>query len=61
MLLKVAGVMLVAWLLGIMGLFNVGTVVHVLLLMGLMLLLLGVLKARDAAAAAHTNRGDGKR
>jgi hypothetical protein len=53
--------MLIAWLLGIVGLYNVGTVVHVLLLVGLMLLLLGWLRARDAAAAAHTNPGDGKR
>jgi hypothetical protein len=61
MLLKVAGLMLIAWLLGIVGLYNVGTFVHVLLLVGLMLLLLRLLKARDAAAAAHTNPGDGKR
>ena len=52
MLLKVAMVLLVAWLAGVIGLYNVGDLVHVLLLVGLMLLLLGGLKARDAAVAA---------
>jgi len=44
-----------AWLLGIAGLYRVGAVVHVLLLVGLMLLLLGFLKARDAAMRGPRN------
>ena len=50
MLVKVGFVLLLAWLVGVLGLFEAGDLVHVLLLIGLMLLLLGVLKARDAAA-----------
>ena len=50
MLLKVALLLLLAWLLGVVGIFDAGTLVHVLLLVGLMLLLLGILKARDSAA-----------
>ena len=61
MLLKVAVLLLITWLLGIVGLYNLGPLVHVLLLAGLMLLLLGVLKARDAAAPASTDSRDGKR
>jgi len=60
-LLKVAVLLLIAWLLGIAGLYNAGTLVHVLLLVGLMLLLLGVLKGRDAAAPGRTDSGDAKR
>ena len=37
---------------GAVGLYDVGVLVHVLLLGGLMLLLLGALKARDAATAS---------
>ena len=51
MLLNAALALLAAWLLGALGAFNGGSLIHVLLLVGLMLLLLGVLKARDAAAA----------
>ena len=51
MLVKTGFVLLVAWLAGILGLFRGGELVHVLLLVGLMLLMLGGLKARDAAAA----------
>ena len=54
MLLKAALVLLSVWLLGAVGIYEVGTIVHVLLLVGLMLLLLGFLKGRDAAA--HANR-----
>jgi hypothetical protein len=52
MLLKVGMVLLAVWLLGLLGVYNVGNLVHVLLLVGLMLLLLGSLKARDAALTA---------
>jgi hypothetical protein len=49
MLFKAAFLLLIAWLLGVLGVYRVGTLVHVLLLVGLMLLLLAALKARDAA------------
>ena len=52
MLLKIAVLLLVAWLIGVLGVYNIGDAVHVLLLVGGMLLLLGALKARDRAAAA---------
>ena len=55
MLVKAALVLLTAWLLGVIGLYNVGKFVHVLLLVGLMLLLLAFAKARDAV----TRRGAG--
>jgi hypothetical protein len=51
MVLKIALVLLLAWFVGVIGLYNIGDLVHVLLLVGLMLLLLGFLRARDAAAA----------
>ena len=50
MLFKVALVLLTAWLLGVFGVYRVGDLVHILLLVGLMLLLLAFLKARDTAA-----------
>ena len=57
MLLSSAVVLLIAWLLGVLGLYRIGDLVHVLLLVGLMLLLLGALKARDAAAARGRDAG----
>jgi hypothetical protein len=45
----------------VLGVYDAGTLVHVLLLAGLMLLLLGVLKARDAPAPGRTGSGDGPR
>jgi hypothetical protein len=60
MLLKSAFVLLVAWLFGVLGLYRIGDLVHVLLLIGLLLLLVGGLKARDAAAARGTDGGSGK-
>ena len=50
MLFTIALTLLAAWLLGVLGLYNVGNVVHVLLLTGLLLLMLAALRARDAAA-----------
>jgi len=50
MLFKAAFVSLIAWLLGVLGLYRVGDLVHVLLLVGLLLFMLAGLKARDAAA-----------
>ena len=49
MLFKAAVVLLAIWLLGMVGVYRVGDLVHVFLLVGLMLLLLAMLKARDAA------------
>ena len=51
MILKIAFALLTVWLFGVLGLYKTGDLVHVLLLVGLMLFLLGALKARDAAAA----------
>jgi hypothetical protein len=52
MLLKFGLVLLAAWLLGMLGVYQLGQNVHIFLLVGLMLLLLGFLKARDAAGKA---------
>ena len=60
MLLKIAFVLLIAWLLGVLGLYRIGDLVHVFLLVGLMLFLLGTLKARDAAAARGRDVSSGK-
>jgi hypothetical protein len=49
MLFKAAFLLLAAWLLGVLGVYRVGTLVHILLLVGLMLFLLAALTARDAA------------
>jgi len=49
MLFKIALLLLVAWLIGIGGLYRAGDLVHVPLLVGLMLLLLAFLRARDVA------------
>ncbi len=51
MLVTVGFVLLVAWLVGLLGVYDVGALVHVPLLVGLMLLMLGALKAREAAVA----------
>jgi hypothetical protein len=59
-LLRVALLLLLAWLLGIIGLYDVGSLVHVLLLVGLMLLLLGILKGRFAAASERRPSGAGR-
>ena len=52
MILKIGAVLLVAWLFGLVFLNDVGDIKHLPLLLGLMLVLLGFLKARDAALAA---------
>jgi Family of unknown function (DUF5670) len=49
MLIKIAVVLLIAWMIGVLGVYRAGSLVHILLLIGLMLLLLRFLKARDAA------------
>ena len=57
MLLKISFVLLIAWLLGVLGLYRIGDLVHGLLLVGLMPFLLGALKARDAAVARGRDGG----
>lgn len=52
MLLKIALGLLAVWLVGVLGVYDIGDAVHIFFLVGGMLLLLGVLKARDAAIAA---------
>ena len=52
MLLKIGLALLLVWLLGIIGVYRLGQNVHIFLLIGLMLLLVGFLKARDAAGKA---------
>ncbi len=50
MLLKAALILLAVWLVGVFGLYEIGEFVHIFLLAGLLLLLLGALKARDGAS-----------
>ena len=52
MLLKMAVLLLAVWLVGVLGGYDIGDAVHLLLLVGGMLLLLTVLRARDAAMTA---------
>ena len=52
MLLKIALVLMAAWLVGVLGLYDIGDAVHLLFLVGGMLLLLAFVKGRDAALAA---------
>ena len=45
----IALVFLSLWLIGVVGLYEIGDLVHILLLVGLMLLLLAFLRGREAA------------
>ena len=56
MLFKTAFALLIVWLLGMFGVYRGGDLAHVFLLVGLMLLLLAVLKARDAALRRPESR-----
>jgi hypothetical protein len=49
MLFQTALVLLALWSLGLLGVYRIGSLVHVFLLVGLMLLLLALLQPRDAA------------
>jgi hypothetical protein len=51
MLFKIAFVLLIAWLLGVLGLYRIGDLVHMFFLVGGLFFLLAVAKARDAATA----------
>ena len=50
MLFKGALLLLLAWVGGVAGPYDIGELVHVLLLVGLMMGMLAFLKARDGAA-----------
>jgi hypothetical protein len=56
MLLKIGLVLLLVWLVGALGVYDIGDAVHILLLVGGMLILLGFLKARDEALDAERPR-----
>jgi hypothetical protein len=57
-MLLTAILLLLAWLAGMLGLYAGGDLTHLLLLVGLMLLLVAALKARDGAASrAHDDPG----
>ena len=46
MLYTIAVILLVAWLLGLVGLYTIGSFVHVLLAVAIVLFLVGVLRGR---------------
>ena len=50
MRLRIALALLVAWMVGVLGVYEAGTLVHVLLLGGLMFLPLAVSTSRDIVA-----------
>jgi hypothetical protein len=58
MLFKTAIALLIVWLLGMFGVYRVGSLAHVFLLAGLMVLLLAVLKAREAALRRPESRNN---
>jgi hypothetical protein len=49
MLYTIAIILLVAWLLGVVGTYTIGTFVHVLLLLAIVLFVLGLLRGRRVA------------
>jgi hypothetical protein len=61
MLFKIAVALLLAWLCGVAGLYDIGDLVHVLLLVGLMMAMVAFLKARDGIVrrAADDRRDKG--
>ena len=46
MLYTIAVILLIAWLLGFVGLYTVGSVVHVLLVVAIVLFVIGLLSGR---------------
>jgi len=46
MLFTIAAILLVAWLLGFVGVYTVGSVIHVLLVIAVVLFLVGLLSGR---------------
>jgi hypothetical protein len=61
MLFKFAALLLIAWVFGIVGLYDGGDLVHVLLLVGLTLSLLAFLRARDAIVRHEMSRPSDRR
>jgi uncharacterized membrane protein YtjA (UPF0391 family) len=50
MLYTLAVILLIAWLLGIVGTYTVGSIVHVLLVIAIVLFLVGLLNGRRSLA-----------
>ena len=46
MLYTIAGILFVAWLLGFLGIYTIGSFVHVLLVIAIVLFLVGLLRGR---------------
>jgi uncharacterized membrane protein YtjA (UPF0391 family) len=46
MLFTIAAILLIAWLLGFVGVYTVGSVIHVLLVIAIVLFLVGLLSGR---------------
>jgi Family of unknown function (DUF5670) len=57
MLFKTSFVLLATWLLGVLDVYSVGNVVHLLLLVGLMLALVATLRMLDGASGNGPDRG----
>ena len=50
MLYTIAVILLIAWLLGIVGTFTIGPIIHVLLVVALVLFVVGLLSGRRSLA-----------
>jgi hypothetical protein len=50
MLYTIAVILLIAWLLGLVGTFTIGPIIHVLLVVALVLFVVGVLGGRRSLA-----------
>jgi hypothetical protein len=50
MLYTIAVILLIAWLLGLVGTFTIGPILHVLLVVALVLFILGMLSGRRGLA-----------
>jgi Family of unknown function (DUF5670) len=50
MLYTIAVILLIAWLLGLVGMFTIGPIVHVLLVVALVLFVVGLLSGRRSLA-----------
>jgi hypothetical protein len=49
MLLTLALILFVAWLLGLVGVYTIGAIVHVLLVIAIVLFLVGIISGRRTA------------
>jgi Family of unknown function (DUF5670) len=50
MLYTIAVILLIAWLLGLVGMFTIGPILHVLLVVALVLFVVGLLSGRRSLA-----------